>query len=1027
MLFYHDQHVMFRGNADGGTGEIAFENCHVAAQIDVYNDVCANYQYYAYRYAGMMIGSIRHNTTNDEGKTIPNMAGISASGCTVNYGTWNDYYYCEFEKNTMASYSEDYQFSRVPHSELNFTDSNGNGIIDTVEERGSVTGCTHAHTAAEDKQAVYLPFHQLFTGYSWGVSSIGLEQYSGIVTDLDITEGDQNESVKKFDTKFTGDFLYRVGNQNAVKISSLFAAAPKLDENNNELKDENGNTIYWDINDPGVYVRIDKVYDNADVTCTFTPSSTNWGDGTLKFEGTGVVDIVIQDYDYCEPTTLHLEIVEAENVTTATGATSKKIVLLNNMTFSSSYLYFKNSTLYGNGFTIDISGADHSDLKDVSDTSSNKSAYCNIWMVDSRFDNVRITGSVYPEVGMTADSNYGNAVIRTEGDCYITNSYVSNCRVPVRVQGNTTLKNTVVDGGRYANIELRSGKLTLDGVTTINTVRKGSDGTTDVIGFGIVIHSEAANASISVIGDGLKQYNWVGENKHKNILSSDTYLSNAYKLIFNANNSDTIYFDHNSERYVNTGILCLCADIAKDVVTGLDDRYYQEISGYDAWVLTYDNTKHRDWFDESVEKESVELTPEQESVLPSYSGADAQTVEFTKGETYYFDTSVLKAEKFGQTLEISSVVMNGTTYSYGDKIPLTEGGIYEVIYSVVDPYNFGADGITATTVTHTVTITVTAIAKDAEILAPKFTFIDQNENTYESTTVKAGDKTYVMPNVTAADSTTNNMSSINIGSATISGTTVYFPIATGYTVRSGSNFNRYYPLFNGINITDYTIAGDTTGTTYTTSGDYTSLVGSSGTKFIIPENGGQTNCGDYVKTDDQSGNAAGNSDSGWQGAGYSTSYSGTYLKSGNTNASSGADANGYERIVWVEYCFNAGNGDVYYYRIGYHCNKESVQTGCITPDTLITLADGTQKQIDEISFGDKILTWDFFTGTYVEKDISLLVNHGENTYRVANLQFSDDTLLRLIGEHGMFDYDLNKYVYITADNIQEYIGHRFVK
>lgn len=284
-----------------------------------------------------------------------------------------------------------------------------------------------------------------------------------------------------------------------------------------------------------------------------------------------------------------------------------------------------------------------------------------------------------------------------------------------------------------------------------------------------------------------------------------------------------------------------------------------------------------------------------------------------------------------------------------------------------------------------------------------------------------------MPNVTAADPTTNSMSSINIGSASISGTTVYFPVAKGYTVRNVSNFNRYYPLFNGINITDYTIAGDTTGTTYTTSGNYTSLVGSSGTKFIIPANGGQTNCGDYVKTDGQAGNAAGNSDSGWQGAGYSTSYDGTYLKSGNTNASSGADSNGYERIVWVEYCFNAGNGDVYYYRIGYHCNKEAAQSGCLTPDTLITLADGTQKRIDELTFGDKILSYDFFTGQYVEKEIALLVNHGEDMQHIINLQFSDGTLLKLIGEHGVFNYDLNRYVYITADNIQDYIGHRFVQ
>ena len=1133
---------MFRGN-----GEVNFTNCHVAAQIDVNNDVCANYQYYAYRYAGMMIGSIRKNLPADaNGHVYPDMTGISASGCTVHFGDWNDYYYCELVANSIASYTHDHQFSRltqvdavdvekmtitvdgvttaIPTSgRYNYVVVTGDHATENATCYHFVNGEVHNHNdyngdgvydyetvngqsqLVENNQHIYLEFNQLFTGYGWGVTSKGLTDFDGI-DNMDIQHSDQEESVVKFDkvetakdsyvtnttitvgslfaanganinnsgvwvtiekvdensnasgkftantddwtqgtiefeglgklritiqdynyctpttievsvelpefqNKFTGDFLYRVGNGNAVKLDSLFSVKDNLT-----------------LNSLCVNVTVESIDENVSVSGAYTTNASDWTQASIKFANTGVVKVTIKYGDYDETKlSLYLEVVDATNVTSATAGRDKNFVLLQDVTFSSTYLYYKNATLYGNGFEIDITGADHSDLNDVSDTNSNKSAYCNIWLVDSRFDNVKITGSVYPEVGMTADSDYGNAAIRTEGDCYITNSYISNCRVPLRVQGNTTLVNSVVDGGRYANIELRSGKLTLDGVTTINTVRKGTDDTTDVIGFGIVIHSEAANASISVIGDGLKQYNWVGENKHKTTLSGDTYLSQAYNLIFNASNNDTIYFDYDSDRYVNTGILCLCADITTDAVTGLDDRYVQTIDNYNSWVLTYDNSKHTDWFNESVTIETIEkvgLVPAQYPVLPEYTGAGAQTVEFTKGETYYFDTSVLTAEKFGQSLEISNVVMNGKEYNYGDKIPLTEGGVFEVVYTVIDPYNYDANASSSET-KHTVTITVTAVVKDAEILAPKFTFIDQNGNKYESTTVKVGDKTYVMPNVTAADSTTNSMSSINIGSALIDGTTVYFPIATGYTVRSGSNFNRYYPLFNGINITDYTIAGDTTGTTYTTSGNYTSLVGSSGTKFIIPANGGQTNCGDYVKTDGQAGNAAGNSDSGWQGAGYSTSYGGTYLKSGNTNASRGADSNGYERIVWVEYCFNAGNGDVFYYRIGYHCNKESAQS-CVTPDTLVTMADGTQKRIDEVTYDDMILVWDFFNGEYTAVPSMIIMNHGYDNYTIVALTFDDGTVVKTINGHGFYEADSNKFVILSDNNASDYIGHSFV-
>ena len=105
----------------------------------------------------------------------------------------------------------------------------------------------------------------------------------------------------------------------------------------------------------------------------------------------------------------------------------------------------------------------------------------------------------------------------------------------------------------------------------------------------------------------------------------------------------------------------------------------------------------------------------------------------------------------------------------------------------------------------------------------------------------------------------------------------------------------------------------------------------------------------------------------------------------------------------------------------------SSEMACITGDTLVTLADGTQKPVEEISLNDKILAWDFFTGTAVEKNISLLVFHGNLQCLVKELHFSDGTVLRLIEEHGVFDYDLNRFVYIMPDNYQEYLGHHFAK
>lgn len=47
-------------------------------------------------------------------------------------------------------------------------------------------------------------------------------------------------------------------------------------------------------------------------------------------------------------------------------------------------------------------------------------------------------------------------------------------------------------------------------------------------------------------------------------------------------------------------------------------------------------------------------------------------------------------------------------------------------------------------------------------------------------------------------------------------------------------------------------------------------------------------------------------------------------------------------------------------------------------------------------------------------------------YEVIKLTFSDGTTVDVISEHGFFDVDLNKYVYLDK-YAEEYIGHRFLK
>ena len=100
---------------------------------------------------------------------------------------------------------------------------------------------------------------------------------------------------------------------------------------------------------------------------------------------------------------------------------------------------------------------------------------------------------------------------------------------------------------------------------------------------------------------------------------------------------------------------------------------------------------------------------------------------------------------------------------------------------------------------------------------------------------------------------------------------------------------------------------------------------------------------------------------------------------------------------------------------------------CLAEGTLITMADGTLKAIEDIVVGDEVLTWNFINGTYEIVPVSLALDDGAAEYTILTLSFDDGAALRIIDEHGIFDTDLNEYAYINAKNVSEYIGHTFVK
>ena len=1129
---------MYRGNVDSdgsATGDtIHFENCHVAAQIDVNNDVCANYQYYAYRYAGMIIGSIRHNTTDGNGNTIPDMTGVSASGCTVHFGDWNDYYYCELVANTTASYTHDYQFSRleqvkaidgtnityldgttgtVPTSGrynyvvVNVTNDDGTfahatenatcyhfvdgeiwthdmgGIQEGVDENGD-----GEDDLKEDKQHIYLEFNNLFTGYGWGVSSKSIKDYpeeqinildrdegnsvtkfeavnaDTYTTDATVTIGElfaatsqtacsikpanvqvtvspaddsstvtgvytanaddwpqgtlkfsgvgaatisiqdyyfctpttitvtivEPESVDKFDLVFenTDTYLYRVGNANTVALGSLFKAVDGAEIGT-------------------VSVAIETVAGDASGSYT---SNATWTSGTIQFSGTGVVRVTIDDDAYANERTLYLEVVNATNVTTASF--SGNTVLLNDVYPTAAIS--ATGVVYGNGFTVNMENAPI--------TEKNGAVF---HLYDGTIlKNLKIVGQEFTTVASSVnDTNYGVSAVRAWGTVVIENCYISGCRAAVSVTGTElTIKDSVIANGVYANIDFRSGVLNLHNVTTINEPH-AVNGTT-ILGLGIVGNMTAsAGRELNITGT-LTQYNWVSQDDCSNIKASG--VSSIFDSVFTEDTYASLRYTYNGTTYVNTGILSLCEDFGAAAVTGTPSDYSGmavtatisgvTVNGY-VWAPGQAGTLSD--ADMAYHDTVYEWTPSNQGtsyVAPSFafSSTDLEVensvvqINYESGSSYTLTADTIKellpAAKYGMTLSYT-VSMNGQNYTDRDIVfDATASQTYTITYTILDNLIYDQTGtLTSTTYEVTKDLKVFATVVDKSADPPSFTFYygtngsasagsphtTQPSNSYASTIKKIGDVYYIMPNVSA---TSDNA----IGSQTIDSETVYYPIVDGINVRSGSSydydFTRYYPIFKAVTISD----GETTYSYSTTT---------------MPDTVA------WVEATIDSGNGASALKDGY------SLYNDQYLCRVQNKA---GDAESGGTSV-VKFSYTALDGNTYYYYVGYRFYDEQESSICVTPDTLVTLADGTQKEIQYVTYEDELLVWDFYTGCYATVNASVLYNHGTDMYTVIELHFSDGTTVKVVGEHEFFDADVNSFVYISEDTVTDYVGHSFVK
>ena len=233
-----------------------------------------------------------------------------------------------------------------------------------------------------------------------------------------------------------------------------------------------------------------------------------------------------------------------------------------------------NKIIYGNNFELDIANGVELNYYGIITLSSN-----------STMRDLKVVGKVYPSVVMSASEQYGTNAVDAYAGTTISNCYIANCRSPLIINGSNTtstdpviLKDSVIFGGVYANVDLRHGSLKIEGkVSTVQQPVKSFDNSTTVMGVGVSAWFEDDQKHL-IIDDlaTFKQYNFLNSSaisylkplKYKGVTLME--LNAPFNKLFD-DDYDANHFG-DSTPYVNSGVVSVDQYMFGVSVSGLQSQ-----------------------------------------------------------------------------------------------------------------------------------------------------------------------------------------------------------------------------------------------------------------------------------------------------------------------------------------------------------------------------------------------------------------------------------------------------------------------
>ena len=100
--------------------------------------------------------------------------------------------------------------------------------------------------------------------------------------------------------------------------------------------------------------------------------------------------------------------------------------------------------------------------------------------------------------------------------------------------------------------------------------------------------------------------------------------------------------------------------------------------------------------------------------------------------------------------------------------------------------------------------------------------------------------------------------------------------------------------------------------------------------------------------------------------------------------------------------------------------------GCVLPDTMVMVADGTTVRAEELHLGDLLKTWSFETGGWVIEPIIFLEEKKNVEVNVIKLVLENDEEIEISWKQGFFDTDKLDYFVVDDDNFASVVGRNIL-